>query len=44
MNAVDHPFGGGGSGKARPPVSKHTPPGRKVGTLSPTRTGKKKRK
>lgn len=42
MNIVDHPFGGSGHGKARPPVSRHAPPGRKVGTVSPRRTGKKK--
>jgi large subunit ribosomal protein L2 len=44
MNAVDHPFGGGGSGKVRPPVSGNAPPGRKVGSVSPKRTGRKKRK
>jgi len=44
MNAVDHPFGGGGYGKVRPPVSRNTPPGRKVGTVSPKRTGRRKRK
>ncbi|MFH1445391.1 MAG: 50S ribosomal protein L2 [Nanoarchaeota archaeon] len=43
MNAVDHPFGGGGIGKARPPVSRNAPPGRKVGTLASKRTGRKKR-
>jgi large subunit ribosomal protein L2 len=42
MNIVDHPFGGSGHGKTRPPVSRHAPPGRKVGPLSPRRTGKKK--
>jgi len=42
MNAVDHPYGGSGHGKARRPVSRHAPPGRKVGTVSPRRTGKKK--
>jgi large subunit ribosomal protein L2 len=44
MNPVDHPFGG----KARPgkskSVSRHAPPGRKVGSISPRRTGKRKRK
>jgi len=43
MNDVDHPFGGGGSGKVRKPVSRNAPPGRKVGTVSPKRTGKRKR-
>lgn len=43
MNAVDHPFGGSGSGKVRRPVSRNAPPGRKVGTVSPSRTGRKKR-
>ncbi|MBI4021516.1 MAG: 50S ribosomal protein L2 [Candidatus Aenigmarchaeota archaeon] len=42
MNAVDHPYGGSGHGKVRPPVSRHAPPGRKVGTVSPRRTGHKK--
>ena len=44
MNAVDHPFGGGGIGKTRPPVSRHASPGRKVGTLAPKQTGRRKRK
>lgn len=43
MNIVDHPYGGSGHGKARRPVSRHAPPGRKVGSISPRRTGKKKR-
>jgi len=43
MNAVDHPFGGSGSGKVRPPVSRDAPPGRKVGTVSPKRIGRRKR-
>ncbi|MBL7160368.1 MAG: 50S ribosomal protein L2 [Candidatus Aenigmarchaeota archaeon] len=42
MNIVDHPYGGSGHGKVRRPVSRHAPPGRKVGTVSPRRTGKKK--
>lgn len=41
-NAVDHPFGG----KTRPGkqknVSKHTPPGRKVGMIGAKRSGKKR--
>ncbi len=43
MNVVDHPFGGGytGLGKHKT-VSRHAPPGKKVGSISPRRTGKKK--
>ncbi len=45
QNAVDHPFGGSSSSiKGRPTqASKNSPPGRKVGKLSPKRTGRKKR-
>jgi large subunit ribosomal protein L2 len=44
MNAVDHPFGNSRSSrKARNKgASKHAPPGRKVGSLWPKRTGKRK--
>jgi len=42
MNAVDHPFGGSNFGK-RKTVSRHASPGRKVGSLSAKKTGKKKR-
>ena len=44
MNAVDHPFGGSKSNSKNKPrqTSKHAPPGRKVGSLSPKRTGKKR--
>jgi len=42
MNAVDHPFGGRNLGKHKT-VSRHAPPGRKVGSISPTRTGKTKK-
>ncbi len=44
MNAVDHPFGGGyvGLGKHKT-ISRNAPPGRKVGSISPRRTGRKKR-
>jgi large subunit ribosomal protein L2 len=43
MNAVDHPFGGSYSGVNKPKsVSRHAPPGRKVGSISPKRTGKRK--
>ncbi len=42
MNAVDHPFGGQTRpGKAKT-VSRHMPPGKKVGSISPRRTGKRK--
>jgi large subunit ribosomal protein L2 len=43
MNAVDHPFGGGGwqhPGKPKT-VSRHAPPGRKVGSIAAKRTGKR---
>ncbi len=44
MNAVDHPFGGGyrGLGKHKT-ISRHTPPGRKVGSIAAKRTGKTKK-
>lgn len=43
MNAVDHPFGSGYSGLGKQKsVSRHAPPGRKVGSLAPKRTGKKR--
>ena len=43
MNAVDHPFGGSKSNSKNKPrqSSRHSPPGRKVGSLSPKRTGKR---
>lgn len=41
-SAVYHPFGGQTSpGKPRT-ISRHAPPGKKVGSISPRRTGKKK--
>lgn len=43
MNSVDHPFGGGGHkhiGRAKT-VSRNTPPGRKVGSISAKKTGKR---
>ncbi len=42
MNAVDHPFGGGGRQHPGRPksVSKNAPPGRKVGDISSRRTGR----
>ena len=43
MNPVDHPYGG----KTRPgqstSTSRHASPGRKVGSIAPRRTGKKKK-
>lgn len=44
MNAVAHPFGGKGSHtKGRPlQASRNAPPGRKVGSISPRRTGHKR--
>lgn len=41
MNAVDHPFGGSNFGKPKT-ISRNAPPGRKAGSISPKRTGKKK--
>lgn len=43
MNAVDHPFGGGGwQHPGRPKtVSRRAPPGRKVGSIAARRTGKR---
>ncbi len=43
MNPVDHPYGGK-SHRPRPSksVSRHAPPGAKVGSISPKRLGKKK--
>ena len=45
MNAVAHPFGGKGSHtKGRPTQSaRNDPPGRKVGKIAPSRTGRRKR-
>jgi large subunit ribosomal protein L2 len=44
MNAVDHPFGGSSSNRNKMPrqSSKHSPPGRKVGSISPKKTGRKR--
>jgi len=46
MNPVDHPHGGGGHQHVGKPstVSVHAPPGRKVGRLSPKKSGKRRRK
>jgi len=42
MNAVDHPFGGGGRQHPGKPksISRTAPPGRKVGDISSKRTGR----
>ncbi len=42
-NAVDHPFGGQTKPGKVKSVSRHMPPGKKVGSISPRRMGKKKR-
>jgi large subunit ribosomal protein L2 len=44
MNPVDHPHGGGAHQHVGKPstVSRHAPPGRKVGRLSPKKKKKKK--
>jgi large subunit ribosomal protein L2 len=44
MSAVSHPYGGSGTGHKRRPVGHNAPPGQKIGTLWPRRTGKKKGK
>ena len=43
MNPVDHPHGGGGHNytPGRTSVARGTPPGRKVGKIAPSRTGKR---
>lgn len=44
-NAVDHPHGGGGRrNKKNKSVSRNAPPGAKVGSISPKRTGSKRGK
>jgi len=45
MNAVDHPFGNKRSARKakQRPCSRNAPPGRKVGKLSPRRTGRRKK-
>ena len=43
MNAIDHPFGSGRGKNVKSKIAKrNAPPGRKVGLLSPRRTGKRK--
>ncbi|MFH1711284.1 MAG: 50S ribosomal protein L2 [Nanoarchaeota archaeon] len=44
MNAIDHPFGSGRGKRIKSKIAKrNSPPGAKVGHLSPRRTGRKKR-
>ena len=43
MNPVDHPFGWKTKPGIPKSVSRHAPPGRKVGALAPRRMGKRKR-
>lgn len=45
MNAVAHPFGGKGSHTKGQPTqcSRNAPPGRKVGKIAPSRTGRRKK-
>lgn len=44
VNAIDHPFGGGRGKRIKSKIAKrNAPPGKKVGTLLPRRTGRKKR-
>lgn len=40
-NPLDHPFGGKTKPGKHKTVSRHMPPGKKVGSISPRRTGKK---
>lgn len=44
MNAVDHPFGGSAKPGRSTSAGRHAPPGAKVGTLWPRRTGVRKTK
>lgn len=44
MNPVDHPFGGRTKPGRQKSVSKNAPPGAKVGSISPKKTGKEKKK
>jgi len=43
MNPVDHPFGGKTKPGMSKSVSRNAPPGAKVGSISPRRTGRRKR-
>ncbi len=42
VNAIDHPFGGGRGKRIKSKIAKrNAPPGKKVGHIRPSRTGKK---
>ena len=44
FNAVDHPFGSGRGKRIKSKIAKNnSPPGAKVGTLRPRRTGRRKK-
>ncbi len=43
MNPVDHPFGGKGKPGIPKSVSRHAPPGAKVGSIASRKTGRRKR-
>lgn len=43
MNAVDHPFGGSTKPGIPKTINRNMPPGKKVGSISAKRTGKKKK-
>ncbi len=44
MNAIDHPFGSGRGKRIKSKIAKrNAPPGKKVGLIRPSRTGRKKR-
>lgn len=44
MNAIDHPFGSGQGKRIKSKIAKrNAPPGKKVGLIRPSRTGRKKR-
>jgi large subunit ribosomal protein L2 len=43
MNVIDHPFGSGRGKRIKSKIAKrNAPPGRRVGLLRPSRTGKRK--
>ncbi len=42
MNAVDHPYGGKKKHAKFKTISRHAPPGRKIGSIAARRTGKRK--
>ncbi len=42
MNPVDHPYGGKKKGAKFKTISRHAPPGRKIGSIAARRTGKRR--